>query len=76
MCIDILGCGGNFSILIGMLMLKNFFENYFYNIDCEWLILVEVFKRVVLIFQDFDVESFINCIYDYVVVCILFEIWC
>lgn len=49
-------------------MSKNFPENYPHNTDCEWLISVEESKRVVLTFQDFDVESSSNCTYDYVAV--------
>lgn len=73
--IGILGCGGNFSTPTGTLMSKNFPENYPHNTDCEWLISVEESKRVVLTFQDFDVESSTNCTYDYVAVCTLFENW-
>ncbi|XP_052697133.1 cubilin-like isoform X2 [Crassostrea angulata] len=62
------GCGGNFSTPTGTLMSKNFPENYPHNTDCEWLISVEASKRVVLTFQDFDVESSTNCTYDYVAV--------
>lgn len=74
-CIDISGCGGNFSTPTGTLMSKNFPENYPHNTDCEWLISVEASKRVVLTFQDFDVESSTNCTYDYVAVRTLFETW-
>lgn len=56
-------------------MSKNFPENYPHNTDCEWLISVEASKRVVLTFQDFDVESSTNCTYDYVAVRTLFETW-
>ncbi|XP_048238874.1 cubilin-like [Haliotis rufescens] len=60
------GCGGSFSIPQGVIVSKNYPQNYPHNTDCQWRITVARGSRVRLNITDFDVESHSTCQYDYV----------
>ncbi|KAJ8306835.1 hypothetical protein KUTeg_014919 [Tegillarca granosa] len=62
------GCGGNFSTPNGVILSKNYPNDYPPNTVCTWLITVEPQKVVVLTFLNFDVETHSTCRYDYVAV--------
>ncbi|PVD35988.1 hypothetical protein C0Q70_02958 [Pomacea canaliculata] len=59
------GCGGNFTTMNGVIMSKNYPNNYPHSTECEWLIQLPDNHPVVINFTDFDVEGG-YCSFDYV----------
>lgn len=64
---DATGCGGNFTTMNGVIMSKNYPNNYPHSTECEWLIQLPDNHPVVINFTDFDVEGG-YCSFDYVAV--------
>ena len=62
------GCGGRFKSPSGSIHSPNYPQNYDHDSDCGWLLEVPMNHVVELTFNDFDVEPFTNCTFDYVAV--------
>ncbi|KAL7058505.1 hypothetical protein AAHC03_016360 [Spirometra sp. Aus1] len=59
-------CGGHLMTDKGTLTSPNYPNKYPQNINCTWVIEVPVGFSVVLTFENFTLEGYINCPYDYV----------
>ncbi|XP_076437271.1 cubilin-like isoform X2 [Babylonia areolata] len=59
------GCGGVFSTQTGVVMSKNYPNQYPHSSTCTWLITLPVNHPIILNFTDFDIEGG-SCRYDYV----------
>ncbi|XP_043916230.1 cubilin-like [Protopterus annectens] len=62
------GCGGLFTAPSGEIHSPNYPSVYGSNVDCSWVISVDVSHRVLLNFTDFDIENHQSCNFDYVAV--------
>ncbi|MGH0125587.1 UNVERIFIED_CONTAM: hypothetical protein FKN15_008151 [Acipenser sinensis] len=62
------GCGGVFTAPSGEIHSPNYPNPYSVNVDCSWIINVDQGHRVLLTFNDFDIENHDSCGYDYLAV--------
>ncbi|XP_038136532.1 cubilin-like, partial [Cyprinodon tularosa] len=60
------GCGGPVTAPAGEIHSPLYPASYPNNVDCSWVISVEVSHRVLLNFTDLDIEYHTNCTWDYV----------
>ncbi|MGH0134647.1 UNVERIFIED_CONTAM: hypothetical protein FKN15_029245 [Acipenser sinensis] len=61
-------CGGVFTAPSGEIHSPNYPNPYSVNVDCSWIINVDQGHRVLLTFNDFDIENHDSCGYDYLAV--------
>uniref|UniRef100_A0A8C4TP22 CUB domain-containing protein n=1 Tax=Erpetoichthys calabaricus TaxID=27687 RepID=A0A8C4TP22_ERPCA len=61
------GCGGVFTAPAGELHSPNFPSPYPPNVDCSWVLNVDRGHRVLLTFNEFEIENHNACNYDYLV---------
>ncbi|KAF4095682.1 cubilin isoform X1 [Onychostoma macrolepis] len=62
------GCGGIVTAPNGEIHSPQYPSNYPDNVDCSWVITVDVGHRVVFNFTDLDLESQSSCGFDYVAI--------
>ncbi|KTF87440.1 hypothetical protein cypCar_00025640 [Cyprinus carpio] len=62
------GCGGIVTAPSGEIHSPQYPSNYPDNVDCSWVITVDVGHRVFFNFTDLDVESHSSCGFDYVAI--------
>ncbi|XP_026057290.1 cubilin-like [Carassius auratus] len=62
------GCGGIVTAPNGEIHSPQYPSNYPDNVDCSWVITVDVGHRVFFNFTDLDLESHTSCIFDYVAI--------
>ncbi|KAG2458577.1 CUBN protein, partial [Polypterus senegalus] len=62
------GCGGVFTAPAGELHSPSFPNPYPPNVDCSWVLNVDRGHRVLLTFNEFEIESHNACGYDYLAV--------
>uniref|UniRef100_A0A8C4TM96 CUB domain-containing protein n=1 Tax=Erpetoichthys calabaricus TaxID=27687 RepID=A0A8C4TM96_ERPCA len=60
-------CGGVFTAPAGELHSPNFPSPYPPNVDCSWVLNVDRGHRVLLTFNEFEIENHNACNYDYLV---------
>ncbi|XP_035665272.1 uncharacterized protein LOC118408567 [Branchiostoma floridae] len=65
-CDKFSACGLTFTKDSGRFMTPSFPKKYSNSLQCNWSIVVEPSKSIVLTFQDFDVEYERDCGYDFV----------
>ncbi|XP_047205867.1 cubilin [Girardinichthys multiradiatus] len=62
------GCGGPVTAPSGEIHSPLYPASYPNNVDCSWVISVDVSHRVFLNFTDLDIEYHVNCSWDYVAI--------
>ncbi|XP_016093659.1 cubilin [Sinocyclocheilus grahami] len=62
------GCGGIVTAPNGEIHSPQYPSNYPDNVDCSWVITVDVGHRVFFNFTDLDLESHSSCSFDYVAI--------
>ncbi|XP_038652379.1 cubilin [Scyliorhinus canicula] len=61
-------CGGELTADAGTFSSPNYPNNYFHGRECQWRIIVQVGRRVTLMFKEFHLETHLTCRFDYVAV--------
>ncbi|KFM76020.1 Cubilin, partial [Stegodyphus mimosarum] len=58
------GCGGTLTAPQGVITSPNFPDVYENNLNCEWLIRIRPENRILLTFEEFNLEGHANCRFD------------
>jgi len=59
------GCGGVLNAAQGTIISPGYPNGHLHNIECSWVINVPSADRIVLYFNDFNLEQHSRCAYDY-----------
>lgn len=57
--------GGDFIGSFGQVVFFNYFNQYLYNVNYVWMIIVDIGMRIRVIVNVFDIELVVNCYFDY-----------
>lgn len=60
------GCGGTLTSPTGTIISPGYPQPYGHDAECNWIIRVSQGSKIALGLVDIDIESHINCAYDYV----------
>lgn len=63
MCVIV--CGVELIDFMGVIISLNYFNNYFYERECVWIIIVQDGNQILLNVIDFWLESYVSCVYDF-----------
>ncbi|GCB64281.1 hypothetical protein scyTo_0009788, partial [Scyliorhinus torazame] len=61
-------CGGELTADTGTFSSPSYPNNYFHGRECQWRIIMQVGRRVTLMFKEFHLETHLTCKFDYVAV--------